>query len=94
MSGLTEQDLARIIAAIDSTDIGTQCSVIPEGAPGRFHLTVAVRAARRVREATVDAIALAAEGRTAEALQISNEAARHLETMQRKLFNAVQDAGQ
>lgn len=90
MRNLTEQDFQAVAAAIDSGDIETQCSMIPEGAPGRSHLIFAVRAARRVRECVVDATALASGGQLWEALDTVNEAARHLETMQAQLFRAAQ----
>lgn len=93
MSGLTEEDLAVIAAGIDSTDVETQCGVIPEDAPSRFHLITAVRAARRARESTVDAIALASEGRLGEALETSDEVAHHFATMQDALFKAAREVG-
>jgi len=89
---MNDTDLAALAAAIDSGDIETQCSVIPEGAPGRSRSVLAVRAAQRARECTADAIGLASEGRFGEAIQTINEGARHLETMQQQLFRAAQEA--
>lgn len=94
MSNLTEEDLAVIAAGIDSTDVETQCGLIPEDAPGRFHLCVAVRAARRARESTVDAIALAAEGHVVDALETSDEAYHYLDTMRDALAKARNEGAQ
>ena len=89
---MNETELATITAAIDTEDIETQCSVIPDTAPGRYHLIMAVRACRRVRETAADAIALASEGRLVEALETSAEAAHHLDTMRQALATARENA--
>lgn len=89
---MNDTDLAAVAAAIDSTDTETQCSVIPKGAAGRFHLIVAVRAAQRARGITAEAIALAAEGRITEALEYADDVHYELDAMRTALATA-RDAG-
>jgi hypothetical protein len=87
---VNDTELAALTTAIDTEDIETQCSVIPEDAPGRFELILAVRACRRVRESAADVIALAAEGRITDAVNGTHEVERHLTRMVNVLVGARQ----
>lgn len=85
-----QETLDALIAAIDDRNdaaVVFLTRALPEAVQGQIML--AARAAKRVREATGDAIAAACEGEPAEAIVLVSDAEQDLATMRRRLDDAM-----